>query len=172
MYSDDEKINHIYEIQTYLYRIANVLDNIPLVIPNGVYDSETKEAVQIFQSLYGLTPDGKIDKATWEKIVEVYSQLFISPPLEINVFTDVMTYGDTGYNIFILQILLDTIAEFYSNIVKPELTGHFGAETKKSVSGLQKIMGIKPDGEVDKDTWSRLAGIFELLVNGRKSECQ
>ena len=56
-----------------------------------------------------------------------------------------MTYGDTGYNIFILQILLDTIAEFYSNIVKPELTGHFGAETKKSVSGLQKIMGIKPD---------------------------
>ena len=51
MYSDDEKINHIYEIQTYLYRIANVLDNIPLVIPNGVYDSETKEALQIFQSL-------------------------------------------------------------------------------------------------------------------------
>lgn len=172
MYSDTEKINHIYEIQTYLYRIANVLKNIPLVIPNGVYDDETENAIRIFQSLFGLTPDGKVDKATWEKIVEVYSQLFLSPPLSINVFNDVMSYGDTGYDIFILQILLDTIAQFYGNIKKPELTGHFGTETKNSVLGLQKVMGLKPDGEVNKDTWNKLAGIFDLLVNSRKSDMQ
>ena len=80
MYSDDEKINHIYGIQTYLYRIANVLDNIPLVIPNGVYDSETKEAVQIFQSLYGLTPDGKMIKPHGKRLSKsIHNFLSVHP---------------------------------------------------------------------------------------------
>ena len=53
-YTNAQKKQHIYELQTYLYAISLFNDKIPQVIPDGVYDSETSIAVRAFQREYGL----------------------------------------------------------------------------------------------------------------------
>ena len=73
-YTDEAKKGHIYEIQDYLRRVARDNENIPLVVPSGVYDERTEDAIRKFQREYGLTVTGKVDRETWEKLYEVYLQ--------------------------------------------------------------------------------------------------
>ena len=39
----------------------------------GIYDKDTQQAVRQMQQLGGLEPDGKADKATWDKITRLYN---------------------------------------------------------------------------------------------------
>ena len=57
----------IREIQQYLRAIEPDAE-VPL-IPDGVFDAATAEAVRRFQLRHGLTPDGRVDYPTWKAIV-------------------------------------------------------------------------------------------------------
>ena len=48
-YTDDQKTRHISELQRYLYSISHYNENIPRVMPDGIYGLETQEAVRAFQ---------------------------------------------------------------------------------------------------------------------------
>lgn len=42
------------------------------VTPNGVYDTQTRRAVEEFQRTAGIDVTGLVDKATWNHLTEVY----------------------------------------------------------------------------------------------------
>ena len=48
---------------------------IPQVVPDGIFDVNTRNAVTAFQNIYGLEPTGIVDAATWNRIVEIYQDL-------------------------------------------------------------------------------------------------
>ena len=52
-YTDEQKKQHILEVQQYLYAISMFDDRIPQILPSGKYDDETAEAVKVFQKIYG-----------------------------------------------------------------------------------------------------------------------
>jgi hypothetical protein len=60
-------------MQRYLNRIRVNYPLIPQITnPNGMFGSDTTEAVKTFQSIFGLTTDGVIGKETWYKISYLY----------------------------------------------------------------------------------------------------
>lgn len=72
-YPGDESPN-IYIIQEMLSYISLVIPAIPYVLPNGIFDAATEQAVRAFQGTQGLEPTGIIDEETWNSITEAYRQ--------------------------------------------------------------------------------------------------
>jgi hypothetical protein len=62
-------------MQRYLNRIAEVYPDIPTVTPSGYFGAMTEEAVIVFQRLFDLIPNGIVDAATWDEIMNVYSDI-------------------------------------------------------------------------------------------------
>jgi peptidoglycan hydrolase-like protein with peptidoglycan-binding domain len=62
----------IRTLQTMLRAIARLNENIPLVIPDGIYGADTVAAVTAFQRQFGLPATGVTNLTTWNAVVEKY----------------------------------------------------------------------------------------------------
>lgn len=62
----------VRQLQEQLARISKAYPAIPAVTADGVYGNRTKEAVQKFQSVFGLPVTGIVDYPTWYKISDIY----------------------------------------------------------------------------------------------------
>lgn len=62
----------VRQIQEQLARVAQVYTSIPRITPDGIFGNATRQAVEAFQSIFGLPVTGVIDYATWYKISEIY----------------------------------------------------------------------------------------------------
>lgn len=158
-YSDNQKRQHIIEVQRYLHAIALMNEKIPVVIPNGVYGNETRIAVTAFQREYSLKETGTVDAITWNKIVEVYKGLFHSLPEPYPAFPSekfVCEKGSYGQLVYIIQALLYGMGQSYDNFPKINVCGHFNDETVSIVTSFQKFCGLPQNGKVDCATWNML----------------
>lgn len=66
-------------IQLLLMELSAAYDIFEDITESGVYDEETEKAIKRFQEINGLPPTGRVDAATWYRIVREYSNL--SPEL-------------------------------------------------------------------------------------------
>lgn len=62
----------VRQMQEQLARIAQSYPAIPVVTPDGIYGQATRNAVEKFQSIFGLPVTGVVDYRTWYKISEIY----------------------------------------------------------------------------------------------------
>ncbi len=62
----------VRQMQQQLNRIHQSYPAIPAVTADGIFGSATKNAVQKFQSVFGLPANGIVDYPTWYKISEIY----------------------------------------------------------------------------------------------------
>lgn len=62
----------VRQMQEQLARISQAYPAIPTITADGVFGSRTKEAVQKFQSIFGLPATGIVDYPTWYKISDIY----------------------------------------------------------------------------------------------------
>ena len=62
----------VRQMQSQLVRIARAYPAIPVIAADGIYGPRAAEAVEIFQSVFGLPVTGVVDYATWYKISEIY----------------------------------------------------------------------------------------------------
>ncbi len=62
----------VRQMQQQLNRIHQSYPAIPAVAADGIFGSATKNAVQKFQSVFGLPANGIVDYPTWYKISEIY----------------------------------------------------------------------------------------------------
>lgn len=67
--STGEKVR---QIQEQLARISQSYPAIPSVTADGIYGPATRQAVEVFQSVFGLPVTGVIDYRTWYRISEIY----------------------------------------------------------------------------------------------------
>ncbi len=62
-------------MQRYLNTIGESYSNIPRVDPTGYFGNMTEAAVIAFQETFGLPANGIVDAATWDEIMNIYSDL-------------------------------------------------------------------------------------------------
>lgn len=62
----------IRQMQAQLNVISQGYPLVPRVAVDGVFGPGTKEAVEVFQGIFGLPPTGIVDFPTWYKISEIY----------------------------------------------------------------------------------------------------
>ncbi len=167
-------------IQRQLNRIAANYPSIPKIPEtNGIFDEATRRAVQQFQRIFNLTPDGRVGKATWYKIKQIYngvkslSELY-SEGITISeaqrLFRNVLQSGDSGTDVSTLQYYLDFLGFFYDTLPDITVDGIFGEETRNAVLAFQQQFGLPQDGIVGRQTWYRLQDEYDAVLRALPSE--
>ena len=161
----------VQTIQTYLNRIRRNYPAIPEITDvSGVFGNSTDAAVRKFQSIFNLTSDGIVGKATWYKISQIYTAVARLAELDsegtnIGIGTvppsTVLRQGSRGNDVLTLQYLLNVISEFYPGIPRVAQDGIFGSGTNQAVIAFQQLRQLTPDGIVGAATWQALYDVFQ-----------
>ena len=167
-------------IQRQLNRIG---DNYPAIpkIPdtNGIFGVNTEEAVKTFQSIFGLTVDGIVGKATWYKIKSIYNgvkglaELYsegITPEEAQRAFAEILQEGDTGEPVRVAQYYLSVISYFDPQIPQVIIDGIFDQNTREAVLALQQRNGLEPTGIIDRPTWNAIEAAYDTTLNSLSPE--
>lgn len=150
---------------------------VPTVTLNGIYDSETENAVRVLQGIFGLTQSGRVDEPTWNSITELYNELedtlypgqttggavsgwprpYPNAPLQ---------RGSRGDSVYYVQELLNVISRYNSAVPAVEADGIFGVNTRDAVYAFQNAYGLQVDGIVGPLTWEKLNAVYGEAEDG------
>lgn len=162
----------IFEVQTYLRYLGKNGYQLPLIIPDGIYGENTRSAVGVFQSLVGLPVTGSVDYVTWQALLAAYEEArgINARSVPIYPFDEVLEEeligeGDAMPLVYIIQIILRTIGVAYENLENQTLTGVYDSETVRNVRDFQRVNGLPVTGQVNKETWNRLADAYNKYLN-------
>ena len=167
--------NDVKTIQLQLNRIRQNYPAIPLIEnPNGIFGISTRNAVQAFQRIFNLNPDGIVGKGTWYQLKYIYNGVkrlneLTSEGLTISEvtrpFPEVLQEGETGIDAQTLQYYLNFIA-YFSDGALPSVSvdGIFGPSTTAAVIAFQNLLGIPADGIVGLQTWIQLEQAYQDIL--------
>ena len=157
---------NVQTVQTWLNRIRRNYPAIPAITdPSGTFGESTRAAVMKFQSIFGLTPDGIVGKATWYELSDIYTAVTRLAELDsegtaLGIGTvppdSVLRQGDGGQDVLTLQYLLNMASRYDPSVPAPAQDGVFGSETTRAVIAFQQAKGLTPDGIVGAGTWRSL----------------
>jgi len=167
----------IRSMQTMLRVIAEDDPSHPSVVPDGVYGPNTHAAISIFQRNHGIPVTGITDQNTWEQIVAHYDDARIrrdaAHPLEIILNPgQVIRKGERHPHVYLIQAMLTALAQCYSSIPEPGLSGLLDDATADSLASFQYLSRLPMTGNLDKITWKHLTLHYPLAANLRSGETE
>ncbi len=165
----------VRSLQTMLRYLAENDDRYRKLIPDGIYGTQTQQAVSQFQRIQKLPITGVADQQTWERLAAAYTpvQVILDPAEPLQLILNpgqVLRRGDRSRNLYVIQAVLMALAEAYDSMTAPDITGILDEQTAQSIISFQYLNGLPETGEVDKITWKHLALQYPLAVNHAESE--
>ncbi len=161
-------------LQIRLNRISDNYPSIPKIpYPNGIFGFETEAAVQAFQRIFNLTPDGIVGNATWYAIQRIYAAVkrlnsLNSEGLKYSEvdrqFPETLSFGDRNTGVSLLQYYLDYLSTYYDTIPPLNVDGDFGESTRNAVFAAQVALGLPVDGVVGEQTWNAIVDAYYGIV--------
>lgn len=169
-----ERGNNVQLIQTQLNRISENYPAIPKIeTVNGIFGTDTENAVRKFQEIFGIEPTGQVDKATWYAIKRYYTAVKRLSELSAEAvtvseatvpFSDTLSQTDSGVPVRTLQYYLSVIAYFNGALPSVAITGIFDSDTVNAVIKFQQFYAIEPTGIVDDETWFAIRDVYRKTV--------
>lgn len=166
--------NDVKSLQIYLNRISGNYPAIPKIAAiDGVFGSDTEEAVRKFQEIFGLEVTGTVSRATWYKITYIYTSVKRIAELDsegvrfeeiAQQFTEDLRIGMQSIEVSMLQYYLAVIGAYYEAVTPVDITGYFGEMTENSVKSFQRVFGLPQTGEVDRETRNDLYRAYQGIV--------
>lgn len=166
--------NDVKIFQQQLNRISQNYPAIPKInITTGIFDNQTREAVEKFQQIFNLTANGTVDKSTWYKIKEIYNGVkrlgeLISEGLtsdEVQTqYSNELSSGMSGYDVLSAQYYLNVIAYFNPNLNIFPLSGIFDTDTLNAVNAFQNEYGITQTGTINRETWDKMISVYDNIL--------
>lgn len=166
------------QVQLLQLRLNRISRNYPLIpkIPNtdGVFGTDTENAVRTFQQVFNLTPDGIVGNATWYRVAYIYASVkrlaeLSSEGLSLSEtpqkYPGVLRRGSSGGGVRVLQYYLTTVADYYTTIQPISIDGSFGPATENAVRSFQQTFGLPVDGIVGEQTWNALFDAYLGIVD-------
>ena len=157
-------------IQTELNRISQNYPAIPKISPvDGIFGAQTEAAVQKFQEIFDLTPDGIVGPSTWYALVRYYTAVTQLSELRSQgqryyanswATSDPIEFGDRGIKVEHLQYMLDVLSNYIPEIPPVEVDGIFGSATRDAVIAAQRRFGLPQTGIVNYETWEHIYDQF------------
>ena len=157
-------------MQRRLNRISVNFPGIPKIYPaDGFFDKSTTDAVRAFQEVFGLSADGIIGRATWNRINAIYTAVkklatTTSEGLTLadldTVYERSLSEGDASPGVFALQYYLAYISLFIPSISRIVADGSFGPATADAVKSYQKTYGLPITGVVDERSWNSIENTY------------
>ncbi len=166
--------NDVRTVQTRLNRISANYPAIPKIAsPNGIFSTETENAVLAFQRIFGLSADGIVGKATWYRIQSIYNAVKRLNELDSEglslaevskQFSGTLSLGSAGLNVSVVQYYLNVVADYDPSVLTVPFNGVYDEQTRASVLAFQRDYGLLQSGEVDEQTWNRLSSVYLGMV--------
>jgi len=162
-------------IQSELNLISQNYPAIPKISSrDGIFGPQTRRAVEKFQEIFNLPVDGIVGKATWYKLVSLYTG--IKRLSELNskgqqifgvsfAYPDAISSGDRGEKVETAQFMLSVIGEFYQNSPIIAVDGIFGNETLRAVEAFQRNNNLPVTGVIDAQTWEIMYQQYKGIVD-------
>ncbi len=153
-------------IQYYLNFLGFFNDRLPQLNVDGIFGSETENAVRTFQRNYGLTVDGIVGRATWNAIINAYDSTLNSLPDEYRSYSSLLypgytlTVGASGNAVTQIQTFLRTIAQNNNAVPLINVDGIYGEQTRNAVIAVQRLSGIEQTGAVGPLTWNAIVNLY------------
>lgn len=166
----------VQRLQIRLNRISKNYPAIPKISPaDGFFGGETEAAVEEFQRIFNLTPDGVVGRATWYSILRIYNS--VKKLSELNSegitfdevskqFPEVLTIGSEGSGVRLLQYFLSYISLFVPTVSSTALDSVFGESTAAAVRSFQQTYSLPVTGIVDETTWYEIYNVYQGLIAG------
>ena len=137
--------NDVYALQARLIELRYMTG-----VADGVFGTETQEALRDFQRNNGLTPDGVAGYTTIKKMSgSCKAATRVTPSPEPSRL--VLREGDSGEAVFVLQARLFELGYYTGRI-----DGRFTEETTAAVKAFQRANGLGADGIVGAGTQKKL----------------
>lgn len=76
----------------------------------------------------------------------------------------VLRIGSGGDEVRRLQGMINSLAERYLNVAVLPVDGEYNSAMATAVGELQKLGGLPPTGETDRETWSLIAGVYGAIL--------
>ncbi len=159
-------------LQYYLNYIALFNNNIPSSTQDSIYGNDTRAAVEAFQRAYGLDITGVVNKATWNKISEVYLGILMDNLPQYIAEENIpypgtpLVEGSQGEAVSVLQERLAFISESFDNIPDVSVTGVFDEQTVEAVNAFLIDVGLPAKGFVGPVAWESIEETYLNLLNG------
>ena len=164
----------VRSLQTMLRVLAEDDRNLFSLIPDGIYGNQTRQAVTAFQRKYGIPATGVVNQETWDRITAEHSPALVrlgpAEPLRLILNPNqIIRRSEAHPYLFLVQGMLTTLAEIYSSILMPSMSGVLDMPTSESLASFQELSSLPQTGELDKITWKHLALQYPLAVNLQQS---
>ncbi len=156
-------------LQYYLNIIAYFNPALNIVTSDGIFGSETLNAVNNFQKEYDLPVTGVVNRQTWNKLTEVYNNILQVLPEgyeegNAKLFPGyIIALGAQSQDVRDLQTYLDYIASNNPNLPRLRIDGIFGEETLRAVNAFQELNGLPITRYVGSVTWNAIAQQYDAL---------
>lgn len=155
----------IRSLQLMLRALAFLDEDIPAVIPDGIFGASTGAAVSAFQTKYGLPVTGIADAATHQAIVSAYdiaAPVHASPESPVTFFPAALRIspGQSHPHIFLAQAMMAALHPLLPDLAETGLTGRVDAPTEQNLRLLQSLHGSPISGALDRDTYNQLARLY------------
>lgn len=160
----------VRSLQTMLRVLAEDDDELLALIPDGIYGSQTRQAVSAFQRKYGIPVTGVVNQDTWERIAAEHAPALVrlgpAEPLRLILNPNqIIRRGESHPYLFLVQSMLATLAEIYGSLLAPGISGILDEATADALSSFQYLSALPQTGELDKITWKHLALQYPLAFN-------
>ena len=160
-------------LQNWLNRIRVDFPAIPAITNvSGVYGPQTEAAVRAFQSIRMLgtvTPNGIVDRATWNNISRAFSAVMnlgelssegIIVGVDRTPPTNIIREGTSGRLVNQAQYMMNFIARFYPAVPSVMQNARFTRDFVNAVRDFQRVFDLNPDGVIGPNTWRMLYTVY------------
>lgn len=163
MSTRENESEYIKNLQRYLRVISAITPSIPPPPIDGIFDSATENALQIYQELRALPITGRADMETWNRVYADYLSalqlqaasegfyLFPDSPLNYAVYPD-----EEHFLVLVIQYILNELSAAYDDIPQNNQSGIYDEQTRQGVLAFQRRNGLIENDRVDRATWNAL----------------
>ena len=159
MYKTYDKISGIKELQ----RMLAIIYQEKHIVPSGIYDEVTQEAVIEFQKTNGLSQSGTVNKQTYDLIYDEYVKTKILRNTRQSINFPVYV-GDYRDEITVINKMLITVMDsldLYHTVREGKI---YTESSKAAQSELSDVFDTEDRG-FDELFYSRLKKEYEWLIN-------
>ena len=166
------------DVRTVQLRLNRISQNYPsiqrILRTDGIFTTDTENAVKDFQRIFGLTADGIVGNGTWYRIQQIYNAVkrlneIDSEGIALEDITkqypSELSLGDRGLGVQNLQYFLRFLSSYYDTIPSIDADGIYGTSTESAVKAAQSTFGLPVTGVADEGTWEAIYRAYRGIVN-------
>ena len=164
MYRIDDRKSAVKEIQRYLMSLA--AENFRIV-PSGVFDVRTREAVTSFQRRNGILESGVVDYETFNALYENFVLVDEKKKAMVGVGKTVdfpLSEGVMNDSMIDITNTMKGLLKHYRINPTFRVSRYFGKEVSEAVRALRKIYRMESSEEIDELFYGRMIKDLKLIA--------